>query len=522
ALVLLVACANLASFLLAQARDRQREIAIRIALGARRWPLVRQLLIESLLLAVLGGIAGVALARIGLRALLSTNLPVPLPIHVDVRLDPRVLGFTALATLIAAVLIGLLPALQATRPNVVDVIKSENTGGGPRRRVSMRSALVVGQIAVSLVLLITASLFLRSLQARGRIDPGFGHAPAAMVWFGLPVDHDSGAARQLLLDDIETRTRRVEQVEAVGLIDNILLNVTSTQGEYINVPGFTPPSGQPGFGVDYASVDSGFFNAAGVGLMRGRGIQSSDRPGAPLVAVINEVMAKRFWPATDPIGRSFRADSLTYRVVGVSRDTKVRSLTESPRPFYFVSLRQSGSTYLMLVARTRGPAAGTTPEVIAAVHAANPDVMIMQGTTMARHLAATTLPTQLGSVAFGLFAAVALALAMIGVYGVVSYAVARRAREVGIRMALGAEPRAIVRLLMREGLAVVITGGVLGLVLATAVTRTLASLLSGVTAVDPVTFVVAPLILVAVGVLATFVPARRSVRTDPVVVLRAE
>ncbi|HEX8723846.1 MAG TPA: ABC transporter permease [Gemmatimonadaceae bacterium] len=522
ALVLLVACANLASFLLAQARDRQREFAIRIALGARRWPLVQQLLVESLLLAGVGAVAGIGVSRVALRALLGANLPVPLPIHLDVSLDPRVLAFTLLATVVAAVLIGLLPALQATRPDVVDVIKSENTGGGPPRRVTMRSALVVGQIAVSLVLLITAALFLRSLQAREHIDPGFGRAPAAMVWLGIPADRDSAGRRQLLLDDIEARTRRIDGVESVGLIDNILLDVTSTQAAYVNVPGFTPPKGEPGFEVDDAAVDSGFFSAAGVTLVRGRGIASTDRAGTPPVAVINELMARTFWPNGDPIGRTFRADSLTYRVVGVSRDTKVRSLTEAPRPFYFVSLQQRSSPYLMLVARTRGDAAATTPEVIAAMHAADPEVMILQGTTMARHLASNMLPTRLGTIAFGLFAAVALALAMIGVYGVVSYAVARRAREVGIRMALGAEPRAIVRLLMREGLAVVLVGGVLGLALAAAVTRALQGLLSGVAAVDPLTFAAAPLVLIGVGALATFIPARRSVHTDPVVVLRAE
>ena len=522
ALVLLVACTNLASFLLAQARDRQREIAIRVALGANRWPLMRQLLIEASLLAALGGVGGLLLSHAALTALLSANLPLPLPIHVNVALDGRVLGFAVAATVVAAALIGLLPALRGTRPNVVDVIKSENTGGGPRRRVTMRGALVAGQVAVSLVLLITATLFLRSLQSREHIDPGFGHAPAAVVWFGVPPGRDSGQQAQLLLDRIEARTRRIAGVEGVGMIDNLMLSTINTQNTNVDVAGFTPPEGESGYEADDAAIDSGFFNAAGVRLLRGRGIEATDGPTAPKVAVINEVMAEKFWAGKDPIGATFRADSVTYRVVGVSGTTKVRSLGEPPRMFYFLSVRQRPSPFLLLVARTRGDADRTTPEVIRALHDVDPGVMVMQGTTMTRHLATMMLPTRLGAMAFGLFAAVALGLAMIGVYGVVSYAVARRSREVGIRMAMGAEPRAIVRLLMREGLGMVAVGGVLGVALALVVTRALQSLLSGVTAVDPLTFVAAPLLLVGVGVLATFLPARRSARTDPVQVLRAE
>lgn len=522
ALVLLVACANLASFLLAQARDRQREIAIRIALGAGRWPLVRQLMMEALVLAAIGGVAGVLLSRVALHALLTANLPTPLPIHVDASLDARVLGFAFLAAGVAAVLVGLLPALQATRPDVVEVIKSENTGGGPRRRVTMRGALVAGQVAVSLVLLITAALFLRSLQAREHIDPGFGHAPAGIMWFAIPPGRDSGQQAQLLLDRVEARVRAIAGVRSVGAIDNMLLTATSTQGTYVNVDGLTPPKGEPGYEVDDAAVDSGFFDAAGVRLLRGRGIEAADGAGAPRVAVINEAMAEKLWPGKDPIDETFRADSLTYRVVGVSPTTKVRSLGEAPRMYFFASLLQRPSAYIYLVARTAGDADRTTPQMIRALRDVDPSLMILQGTTMARHIATVMLPARLGAMAFGLFATLALALAMVGVYGVVSYAVARRSREVGIRMAMGAQPWAIVRLLMREGIAMVAVGGVVGLALALAVTRTIQGLLTGVTAADPLTFVGAPLLLLLVGVVATFVPARRSTRTDPVRVLRAE
>ncbi|HEY7895735.1 MAG TPA: FtsX-like permease family protein, partial [Gemmatimonadaceae bacterium] len=524
ALVLLVACANLASFLLAQARDRQREIAIRIALGASRWSLVRQLVVEALLLAALGGAAGFGLSRIALGALLHADLPLPLPITVDVRLDARVLAFAVAASAAAALLVGVLPALQATRPNVVDVIKSENTGGGPARRVTMRGALVAGQIAVSLVLLITAALFLHSLEEREHIDPGFGHAPAALVWFGFPSDRNAGTRQQLLLADIETRTRRIAGVRAVGLIDNMLLSVTSLQDAEISVPGVEPPKGQSGFDIDYAAVDSGFFSAAGVRLVRGRGITAADDSAAARVAVVNEAMAQQFWPREDPIGRTFSRDSTTYRIVGVTQTTKVRSLGEVPRPFFFASFAQVSLPYATLVAQTSDgrDADAVTTQMIGVLRDVEPTMPVLQGTTMTRHVDAVMLPTRLGALAFGLFAALALALAMIGVYGVVSYAVARRSREVGIRMALGAAPNEVVRLLMREGLVMVGSGTVLGLVCAFAVTRVLRSLLAGVTAADPLAFVAAPALLLLVGIIAALIPARRSARTDPVRVLRAD
>ncbi|HKV51066.1 MAG TPA: ABC transporter permease [Gemmatimonadaceae bacterium] len=524
ALVLLVACANLASFLLAQARDRQREIAIRIALGASRWSLVRQLVVEALVLAVLGGAAGLLLSRIALSALLHADLPLPFPMSFDVSLDGRVLAFTLAAAGAAALLVGVLPALQATRPNVVEVIKSENTGGGPARRVTMRGTLVAGEIAVSLVLLITAGLFLRSLQEREHIDPGFGRAPAGVVWLGFPSGNNAGPRQLLLIDDIETRMRRIPGVTAVGVIDNMLLSVTNTQDGEINVSGLVPPKGEPGFDVDYAAVDSGLFSAAGVSLLRGRGIASSDNPASARVAVINEVMAQQFWPGADPLGRTFRRDSSTYLVVGVTKTTRVRSLGEQPRPFFFESFAQNPTTYATVVAQTTAghDADAITAQMIGTLRDVDPSMPVLQGTTMARHLSAMMLPTRLGAMAFGLFAALALLLAMIGVYGVVSYAVASRAREVGIRMALGAAPNEVVRLLMREGLAMVGVGGAIGLLFAFAVTRVLRNLLSGVNAADPLAFVIAPALLLLVGVAAALIPARRSARTDPVRVLRTQ
>jgi predicted permease len=521
-LVLLVACANLASFLLAHARDRRKEVAIRLAIGAKRGALIRQFLVEALLLATVGGIAGVLLAGVALRAVLRADLPVPLPITVDVSLDWRVLAFSILASAIAGVMFGLLPALQATRATVIETIKNENADGGPVRRATTRNLLVIGQIAVSLSLLITAALFLRSMQARAVVDPGFGHSPAGVVWMAIPADRYDSSQQRALLERIEARMARIPGVVGVGATDNLLLNPLSQQGKLIRVPGVTPPKGRTNFDVDFAAADSGYLGSIGVTILRGRGITAADTREAARVAVINEAMAQKFWPGKDPIGQTINTDSSTYRVVGITRTTKVRTLGEEPRPFMLAPLAQEPSVTAMLVARTSGDAERTATQMLTALHEIDPGIMAIQVKTMQKHLAAMLLPARLGAMAFTLFAALALALAVLGVYGVVSYAVARRTREVGIRLAVGAQPAALVRLLMKEGLSLVVIGTAVGLLLGVGSAQVLRTLLFGVGSADPLTFLGAPLVLMAAGAIAAFLPARRASRVDPASVLRAE
>ena len=521
-LVLLVACANLASFLLAQARDRRKEVAVRLAIGAKRGVLVRQFLVESLVLASVGGIAGVIVSGVALRAVLRSNLPVPIPLTIDVSLDWRVLAFAVGASVIAGVLFGLAPALQATRATVIETIKNENADGGPARRFTVRNALVVGQVSVSLALVIVAFLFLRSLQARATVDPGFGAKPAGMLWLAIPTDRYDSTRRRQLLDDIEKRMAQIPGVTTVGAIDNILLNPLSQQGKRITVPGVTPPKGQAKFDVDFAAADSGLFGAIGLTVVRGRGITAADVPTVPRVAVINEEMAKRFWPNQEAIGKTFSTDSQTYRVVGVTRTTKVRTLGETPRPFIIVSLAQEFSATEMIVARTNGDADRVAAQMLATLRDIDPSVMAIQVKTMERHLAAMLLPARLGALAFTLFAGLALGLAVLGVYGVVGYAVARRTREAGIRLAVGAQPGSVIRLLMAEGVMLVVVGSVIGLLLGFASSQVLGTLLYGVGRADPLAFIGAPLVLASAGLLAAFLPARRAGRIDPARVLRSE
>jgi predicted permease len=523
-LVLIIACANLASFLLAQARDRQREIAIRLAVGASRGVLVRQLLVESLALALVGGAVGVLFSVVALRALLSVKLPLPLPINLDVGLDARVLLFVIAASVIAGILFGLLPAVQATRPDVIETIKNENAGAKPGRRFTMRSGLVVAQTAISLVLLVTAALFLRSFGAQSRVDPGFGSAPTGVIWMAMPNDRYGATRQPEGLRGIERRTRALPEVENVGITNNLLLNQLNESDRAVNVDGFTPPKGERGFRIEYATADSGFFDAAGIALVSGRVFNSSDLPGTSPVAVIDEVMAKRFWPTGNAVGHTFRADTSVYRIIGVTKTTKVRSLGEAPQPFFFLAFAQSASPdfYLLAKARPGSDAALTMTRMMSALREIDPGFMIIQAKTMQQHLATMVLPAQLGAVAFALFAGLALVLAMIGIYGVVRYAVARRSREVAIRLAVGASPDGVVRLLMREGLVLVGGGAAIGIVLGLVASRALQRLLYGVPAIDPIAFIAAPATLVAVGALAAFLPARRASRVDPASTLRAE
>ncbi|HEY5062724.1 MAG TPA: FtsX-like permease family protein, partial [Gemmatimonadaceae bacterium] len=313
-------------------------------------------------------------------------------------------------------------------------------------------------------------------------------------------------------------------VASVGVIENILLNPLSQNSEGINVDGFQPPKGETSFDIDYTTADSGFFDAAGIRLLSGRLFNASDTPTAQRVAVINEVMAHMFWPGQDAVGRTFRDGKDVYRIIGVTRTTKVRTLGEPPRPFIFGAFSPSSSAAFMLVARVgpREDAAKTSIRMLAMLHDIDPALMIIQVKTMEQHLGAMLLPARLGAVSFAVFAGLALVLAIIGIYGVARYAVARRSREVAIRLAIGARPASLVRLLMRQGIVLVSMGAAIGLGLGLVASRALQSLLYGVTAVDPITFVGAPLALIAVGALAAFLPAWRASRVDPARTLRAE
>ena len=523
-LVLLIACANLASFLLARATDRRKEIAVRLAMGAGRVTLVRQLITETVILSLAGGLAGLGVAYGARTWLLNADLPLPLPLIMDLALDTRVLLFTLGVSLAVGLLFGLAPATQATNPAVASTLRDEGTGGGVRKRLTLRNALVVGQVAASLVLLVGAGLFVRSLQASQSVDPGFAYEPTAMMSIGLPTTRFSQEEGEAFAQTLMDRARQIRGVTEVGMITRLHLDPLNTTSTGINVEGFEPAPGQSAFGVDDTAVSPGTLSAMGIELVQGRDFDVTDTSDGQRVAIINQTMADQFWPDGDAVGRVFlEGDELEeVVVVGVARAAKVRSLGESPRPQIYWPLSQDYSAFLTMVAKTTADAQSVALQLFATAREIDPETMAFDYKTLERHLAVRLLPARLSVFLSGIFAALAMALACIGLYGVVSYSVAQKTREVGIRLSLGAEAGSVVRMLMKQGLGLVAVGGVVGLVGAALFARLLSSFLFGVDAMDPVAFTVVPLVLAGVALLAAYVPARRASRIDPVRALKAE
>jgi predicted permease len=521
-LVLLIACANLASFLLARAADRRKEIAVRLAMGARRRSLIGQLLTETVILSGAGGLAGVFLAARALDALVAADLPLPLPITLDLSLDTTVLTFSLVVSLVAGVLFGLAPALQSTRPDVASTLRDETAGGGRARGALLRNALVVGQVAVSVVLLVSAGLFLRSLDASRRIDPGFGDAPTGLVQLVIPADRYGTESGMVLVETLRDRIAAKPGVRSVGLVDNLPLEQLNTQYTRVRVEGVEPPAGRDFHSVDYARADETFLEAAGIPIVEGRGFQVADQAGGEPVVLVNEEFARLFFPEGGAVDRTILVNDEPVRVVGVTADHKVRQLGEAPRPFIYHSYRQNWSNFVWLVASTDGDAERLSLDMLAEARALDPEIMVASVRTMRTHLAILLLGRELGAMVVGGFAVLALLLAVIGLYGVVSYAVSRRAKEVGIRLSLGADAGSVIRLLTGSGMKLVAIGALIGLAVAASASQLLSRLLYGIPPLDVATFVSVPVVLGVVAFLASWIPARRVTRIDPVGALRSE
>ena len=518
-LVLVIACANLAGFLLARAVDRQKEIAVRLALGATRGQLVGQLLVETILLALIGGLLGAGLGRAALRLVLASDIPLPVAVDLALTVDWRVLGFSVLISVLAGVFFGLMPALQATRLDLAQVIRTENTGGG-RKRWAVRSVLVGGQVAVSMVLLLVAGLFIRSLDAARKVDAGFGAAPAAVVWFGGP----GNVAPDVMEVSRGRLVRAVGQlpgVVSVGLISNLHLNTLGNESREITVPGVEPPPGRTTFDVDRAAIDTGFVPAAGLRVVAGRNLVPTDSDTIWRAALVNEAFAAKFFPGRSAVGQRFWSGARQVEIVGVVNTAKIRSLGEEPRPFIYAPI-EKGAGPTFLVARTTADPERLAADIVRKIRDVTPEMFLMQSRSLAAHIGAMSYPLRMGAAALLAFALVALLMASIGLYGAVSYAVSQRSREVGIRLSLGAAPSTVVRLLLVGGLRLVAGGAVVGLVLALIVGKLLEGLLFGIKAFDPVTLVMVPAILIGVAVLAAYLPARRAGKIDPIKALKAE
>ncbi len=522
-LVLLIACANVANLLLARATGRRKEIAIRLSMGAGRLRLVRQLLTESVVLALLGGAAGLLVAFWARDLLLAFRPPQFFFGQFDLDLDARVLLFTLLVSLATGVVFGLAPALQASRPDLVVELK-ERTGqpGHAGRRVNLRSVLVVGQVALALVSLIGAGLFLRSLRNTERIDPGFD----ARNLLTLSFDVDALGFDRVRGE--EYHRRLLETVKAIPGVRSASLSANLPMGGGIGRTVF--PEGQEasagavGQFTTANEMSVGYFDTLGMSLRRGRDINDMDREGAPLVVVINEAMAKQFWKGEEAIGRRFKffGDEAFREVVGVVEDAKIFTLGEDPQPQAYIPVLQLYNPGMTLNVRAAGDGATLLPTVRRQVQELQPTMPLTNVQTAGQLIAQVLWAPRMGAALLGIFGLIALTLAAIGIYGVMSYAVNQRTVEFGLRMALGASPRDVLRMVLRQGMFLVACGLLIGIITALLATRLVDAFLVGLSATDPLTYAFISLLLAAVAALAGYVPARRATRVDPMVALRSE
>jgi predicted permease len=517
ALVLLIACANVANLLLARAAGRRREIAIRIALGASRGRLIRQLLTESLLLGLLAGGVGLLIAKASQKVLWSMRPPFLNPGDLELGLSGPVLGFAMLVSLLT----GLVPALQLSRPQLVDHLKDRtNRASGYGRLFALRNVLVMAQVALSLVTLIGAGLFLRSLQNAQRTDPGFDTAHLMMLSFDTGAEGYAGDSAVAFQRSVLDRVQAVPDVKRAALAQTGLFNGGLLRT--VLPEGVDPTDRRNGRLTALNQVGPGYFETVGIPILRGRAISEQDRANAPMVAVVNETMARRLWPDQEAIGKRFRCFGQDWiiEVVGVARDAKYVTIGEDPQPFFYLPLSQHPSPAVTLHVRTGGDPGAAVGTVRAQVQSLDARMPITNVLTIRQLFDQALWAPRMSASLLGIFGLLALALAAIGVHGVVSYSVAERTQEFGIRMAMGARPADMLRMVMRQTLVTACIGAAFALVVAYAATRGLGNLLIGVGAGDPATFggTLAVILTAAVG--ASAWPAWRASRIDPLVALR--
>jgi len=525
-LVLLIACANISNLLLARAAGRKREISIRLAIGASRRRIITQLLTESILLALAGGVVGLGVAFLARDLLWSFRPPfLQQATNMELSLDSYVLLFSLAISIATGVIFGLMPALQASRPNLVTELKeragSETFSG---RRFSARSAFVVLQFALSLVALIGAGLFLVSLRNAQKIDPGFDTHNLGMLSFDLgALNYDAPRQR-------EFQRRALEAVQTVPSITSLTLstNVPLFGGTAISRSVF--PEGEEGTSTRNGiltqtdNIAPDYFKTLGIPIMRGRQFDSSDREDSPKVAIINEAAARRFWPNQDAVGKRFKFFGLDYyvQVVGVARDAKYITLGEEPTPYMYLPLIQTPSPALTLFFRSGGDPRTVLASVRERVQALDRNLPLTNVWPIGEVISQALWAAKFSAGLLSIFAALAMILAAIGVYGVVAYSVGQRIREIGIRMALGARREDILGMIVRQSSASLAIGLAVGLVSAFGMARLITNLLYGVGAGSPIPFALLPALLALVGLIATYIPARRATKVNPIVALRQE
>ncbi len=527
-LVLLIACANVANLLLARAAVRQKEIAVRVALGARRSRLIRQFLTESVSLSVLGGLVGLAIAYTGL-IILKAFIPESISQAREISIDYKVLGFTVLISLATGLIFGLAPAIQSLRFNQIETLKEGGrdavTGGSGKR---LRSLLVMAEVAISLVLLIGAGLLINSFLRLRNVDPGFRVDNLLTMRIALPQPkYERMKQRSAFYSELIQRIQSIAGVKSAAVTTNLPLY---RQGNSISVSVEGKPEPPPGqeLIVTTRIISPGYFDTMSIPVLKGRQLTDKDTITSPNVVVISETMARRVWPGEEAVGKRLapgraRSEEDWFQVIGVVKDVRQFELTADPKPQMYLSYRQAGFFESRdLVIKTDVDPASLASTVRKAVWEIDKDQPVSNIRTMEEILADSIARQRFSMLLLAIFASVALMLAAVGIYGVMSYSVAQRTHEIGIRMALGAGTAAVIKLAVGYGLKLVIAGIVIGLIASFALTRVMSTLLFGVTATDPTTFTLISLLLVAVAAIASYIPARRATRVNPITALRYE
>ena len=521
-LVLLIACANVANLLLARASSRRREIAIRLALGSSRWRLVRQLLSESVLLALIGGAAGL-IVSVWTAGLIPKFFSANEANSLDLSIDWRVLSFTVAISFLTGIVFGLVPALQASRPQLISTLKEDKTGASLRlSRFGVRGLLVTAQVALSLLLLIGAGLFLRSLRNAVTFDPGFDTHNlllASLATSGQQLTKpQTQAFYQELLDNLGSEPG----VRSVSLSKTVPLS-GGGQRRGIIIEGYEPRPNED-TELNTNVIGANYFNTLGIPVVKGRDFNAGDRVGSPGVVVVNEEFQQRYYVGQSAVGKRVRTESEGpfLEIVGVVRTAKYRNLREAPLPFVYIPLAQEMQGDMTLLVRTASDPSSLRDNVRSVVLRVNQNIPLYSVKTISEQIEAALAADRMMALLIAVFGAAALLLASVGIYGVVAFAVAQRTHEIGIRMALGARSADVLRLVVREGMSMAVAGVVVGFVGALALTRLIGSLLFGVTSTDVPTFALVTLGLLLIALIACYVPALRATKVDPLKALRYE
>ena len=525
-LVLLIACSNLANLLLLRSAARSKDISVRLALGASRGQVFTHVLSESLLLSLAGGAVGLLLARWAIGAFMAAELPLGLPAPIDLRLDPRMLVFTAGLALVTGITFGLIPAWRLSRSDIVSSIRDDVTPLTFRQgRITLRNALVVGQVAVSFVLLVVAGLFVRSLGAAQHAEIGFDPGGIAVVSADLAHSGYDGAEARTAFNTLLERVAALPGVDSATLALQIPVRGGGGSSTLI-VDGYIDSNGTEAVEVTRAVVGPGYFRTLGVPLLHGRTFAATDNNDSATVIIISETMARAYWETTEVVGRRVRGQGgdpeSWMEVIGVVADVNIESVTDVTEPVFYLSTGQSMGTQAYVIARTAGDPAGLLAPMRTALREIEPTVPILQLTTMEQHLAGALQMERFTARLLSGFGVLGLVLAALGMYAVVGFAVERRTSELGIRMALGAARSQVVRMVIGEVMVIVAVALAIGLGAALLVSPAVSSVLFGVAPMDPVTLIATAALLALTAIVATWLPARRAAGVDPVRALRTE